>query len=263
MSYSTKRSRQLLSTLFALNKTYTKRLAIGLEYDHIVDVSSYKPVVRITSRDFDGIPLTFEQWEGLKAVLNDFSNFFSDETTTLVNKKIYGDGWIAIYRRGRMRGKSTKFIELIEYQSSGSSHVRKSHHHVKLRKDVFECLESAAKCVDDRFGYLNAINKYVSDVICEYYYLIVSDCELNYNAQITCFTKNFVHEVNNRLNDSIVDIIVDKLGIKSLDRTVVPFSENDVIIILHEVVAFHLDELVESFNIEIMYNDHVNSNDIC
>lgn len=260
MSYSTKRSRQLLSTLFVLNKAHTKRLVIGLEYDHIVDVSSYKPVVRITSRDFDGIPLTFEQWKGLKAVLNDFSNFFLDEATTLVNQKIYGDGWLAIYRKGRIRGESTKFIELIEYQSSGSTPVRKSHHHVKLRKNVFECLESAVKCVDDRFEYLNAINKYVSDVICEYYHLILSDCKFNYNAQITGFTKNFVHEANNRLNDSIVDIIVDKLGIKNLDRTVVPFSENDVIIILHEVVAFHLDELVESFNFEIMYNDYVKSN---
>lgn len=265
MDSSSQRSRQLLSTLFALNKRHSKRLLIGLEYEHITDATSYKPVVRITSADFDGIPLTFEQWNGLKVAFSNFSDYFSDEWHLQglinANQKIYGDGWTAIFRRSR--GGSKKLLELIECRPPGTTttHVKKPGHYIKLKKENFECLVSASKCIDDKFEYLNVINKYVSASICEYYYTIINECKLNYNAQITCYTKNFILEANNRLKNSIVDVIVNKLGLRDIDPTIVPFSKNDVIMIVHEVTAFHLDELVESCNIEIMYNDYVESKD--
>lgn len=263
MDFSSKRPRQLLSSLFSLNKRHSKRLLIGLEYNHITDASSYKPVVRITSADFDGIPLTFEQWNGLKAVFEEFSNYFSGEGQyngfINANQKIYGDGWVAILRRSR--GDSKKLIELVECLPPGASHTKKPRRYMKLKKETFECLVSASKCIDDKFQYLNVINRYVSGLIYEYYALIVKNCELNFNAQITCYTKKIIDDVNDRLKDTIVDALVKKLGLENVE-TIVPFSKNDVIIILHEVVAFHMNELLESLNIEIMYNDYVDSKDI-
>ena len=64
---------QILSRVYSLNKSYSKKLVIGLEYYSIVD-ERYTPVLRLISNDFTGIALTYEGWQDLKKSFEDIVN---------------------------------------------------------------------------------------------------------------------------------------------------------------------------------------------
>ena len=57
-------SLQVFCTLYAQNKTFIKKVIVGLEYDEIVDKfddECYKPLVRVlVSNDFEGVHATIE-----------------------------------------------------------------------------------------------------------------------------------------------------------------------------------------------------------
>ena len=44
----------LLTTLFTLNKSWSKNVIVGLEYGDIED-QIFKPMVRLIAKDYDGI----------------------------------------------------------------------------------------------------------------------------------------------------------------------------------------------------------------
>lgn len=240
MKPSTQSTRQLLSTLFALDERYSKRILVGLEYKHLIDRSSYKPVIRLTSSGFRGIAFTADCWEEFKRSFIQFSEFFFNPDMVVMERtlqRIQGTGWVA-----KLRKRSREIH--IRSEQDGST--------VTLKKHDFRCLVDAAKCIDDRIQYLQAIQKCVSDTIYEYYSLLTKDCELNHDGQITMYSRPLIEAANERIKDSVVSDIVNKIEINNA-----PFTANDLVIVLHEIVAFHIDEIIVSLNYEIMYLDYL------
>ena len=84
---------QILSRVYSPNKSYTKKLVIGLEYNSIID-ERCTPVLRLISNDFTGITFTYDGWQDLKKSFEDIANFFCGPDITLKDQKIYGEGWI-------------------------------------------------------------------------------------------------------------------------------------------------------------------------
>ena len=66
---------QILSRVYSLNKTYSKKLGIGLEYYSII-AERYTPVLRLITNDFTGIAFTYEGWQDLKKVSKILSTSF-------------------------------------------------------------------------------------------------------------------------------------------------------------------------------------------
>ena len=60
----------LLTTLFMLNKSWSKNVIVGLEYGDIKDQIS-KPMVRLIAKDYDGIALDQKDWKALKGTSKD------------------------------------------------------------------------------------------------------------------------------------------------------------------------------------------------
>ena len=60
----------LLTTLFTLNKSWSKNVIVGLEYEDIED-QIFKPMVRLIAKDYDGIAFDQKDWEALKGTLED------------------------------------------------------------------------------------------------------------------------------------------------------------------------------------------------
>ena len=90
---SSNNPRQILSRVYSLNKPYTKKLVIGLEYNSIID-ERYTPVLRLISIDFTGVTFTYDGWQDLKKSFEDIVNYLCGRDSTLKDQKIYGEGWI-------------------------------------------------------------------------------------------------------------------------------------------------------------------------
>lgn len=241
------RPTQLLSKIFTLDEINNKRIFVGLEYKHLIDRSSYNPVVRISSPEFESVGFGCHPWEEFKEAFPKFSEFYSGERGESVVERIEGTGWTATLRR-RWR--------LIDITASATT-TKKGCWLVTLTKSDFECLVNVVKCIDDKLKYLKAIQKCVSDTVYEYYSILIKDRELNHDAQITLYSRSLIEQINENIKDTIVSDIVNKIGIKDLDKKNVPYDSNDVVIVLHEILAFHIDDIVENLNYELMYLDYL------
>lgn len=235
------RPRQILTSLFALDESYQKRVDVGLEYDHLVNRESYKPVARISSPNFNGIPFDYRSWMEFEEAFSKFDKFFSGGTIGKIIERVRGTGWVAVLRR------RSRIITLSDTK------VRSI---VTLTKMDFKWLVNAAKFIEDKLKYLETVSKCVSDTVWEYYSTIKNDCKMNHDAQITYYTRSLIDEVNDRVKDTIVNQIVNKIGLKDVDKNV-GFNANDIEIVLHELIAYHMDEIITDLNYEIMYMDYL------
>ena len=70
---------QVFCTLYPLNKSFTKKVIVGLEYDETADKlddECYKPVVRLLSNDFEDVAFSCDDWEDFKPSFNDIDKYF-------------------------------------------------------------------------------------------------------------------------------------------------------------------------------------------
>ena len=60
----------LLTTLFTLNKSWSKNVIVDLEYVDFED-KIFKPMIRLIAKDHDGIAFNEKHWEAFKGTLED------------------------------------------------------------------------------------------------------------------------------------------------------------------------------------------------
>ena len=158
---------QILSRVYSLNKSYTKKLVIGLEYNSIID-ERYTPVLRLISNDFTGITFTYDGWQDLKESFEDIVNYFCGRHSTLKDQKIYGEGWILRFTESQQE----KAVELEEDRKLGSAgYGKRFRHSILLKFDTFKSLyRYIQKWIDTQFEYSNSISRSVSvlaNEVCE------------------------------------------------------------------------------------------------
>ena len=77
---------QLLRMVYGLNKSYTKKITIGLENKKIG--GEFIPVIRLSADDFIGIPLTASDWHLFEENFPVIEQFFETEEDNMLDKKI-------------------------------------------------------------------------------------------------------------------------------------------------------------------------------
>ena len=77
---------QLLPMVYGLNKSYTKKIIIGLENKKIG--GEFLPVIRLSAEDFVRIPLTVSDWRLFEENFPIIEKFFETEDGDMLDKKI-------------------------------------------------------------------------------------------------------------------------------------------------------------------------------
>ena len=238
--------RQLLSAVFALDNAYTKRIYVGLEYDNIIDLSSYKPVVRLSSsRDLRGVDFPPYFWQEFEQALPKFSEFFSNNNIASAIERIEGTEWTAVLRRRRR--------EITVRKINNNNKKKKAYSDFTITMSNFKCLLNILGCINDRLRYLKTIKKFVGDTALGYYEAIMNECQLCHDGQITQYERCLLDGVNEKIKDTIVHDIVKKIGVEKIEKNV-PFSATDVEILLLELKGFHMNEIMKNLNSELYLN---------
>ena len=77
--------------MYTLNKSFTKKIIVGLEYDESAgrfDDEYYKPVVRLLSNDLEGVAFLYNDWEEFKTSFDDIDKYFRGLDNSLKDQKI-------------------------------------------------------------------------------------------------------------------------------------------------------------------------------
>ena len=234
---------QILSRVYSLNKSYTKKLVIELEYNSIID-ERYTPVLRLISNDFTGITFTYEGWQDFKKSFEDIVNYFCGRDSTLKDQKIYGAGLILRFTESH----EEKAVELEEDKKLGSAGYGKRFRHSILLKFVtIKCLyRYIQKCIDAQFEYLNSISRSVSVLANEVCEGIENKATLMFASQVVdrlniSHVSYYMNDVSTNMLESLYNIVQTRS--KDSNETII--SKHVMIDLFYQFVSpLHLSNVL-------------------
>lgn len=231
---------QLLPMSYGLNKSYSKKIYVGLE--NLQNGSQeFKPIVRITGEDTVGIPFTIDNWKDLQKSFEKIDEFFGHQGDDLLDTCVTGLGYTIRFTISY----SDKAIELVDNTNKSDS-GKKYQRSLTFKKNTYDSLKIISKCVNHRIEYLN-------DVACMIPYLISTISEEvqsvldnEEESQITYYTSNNIMRVMID-DDALNEKIVDKTE-KIVNDIKINVKKNDIYILILEFIAFHMYVIVSSIN---------------
>lgn len=242
---------QLFCAFYPLNKSYSKKIVVGLEYDFLND-EYFKPVVRLLNSDFTGIAFSYDGWQELKSNFFEISNYFSGVTENSDGQKIYGTGWTIKFTRGHQ----DKAIIIEDDRTPNQSKIlrRRTRRSIVLKRATFDCLnEYISKCIDIRLDCLLAISGNVSFAVKKIVEYIVNRSRLDMaNAQAAHYTSFVVKQYVNSIDDVVLTRIV-----KSVESRSEKFENQTTLIkeeiqyILYEITSLHMYNFIDYLNKKI------------
>lgn len=230
------------NTVFSLNKSYSKKLFVGLECNSITKVEC-EPVVRLIANDFHGIKFTVETWKKFTESFNEISKWFYDDTKiALLDTKIFGEGWNVRFSRSY----SQKSIEIEEVLlSSAAEQEKRFKRSIVMTEVSFNHLKNYLnKCINLKLKYLQNVSNSVGKIILDILNNVFLEVTTAHEAQLLLIEKKNIIEIIES-PEKIKDLI------ECLDATK---NENDILskidkeIILYELFSTRMNDVVEIFN---------------
>ena len=159
MAYLKAPNLKILTTVYPLNKTNTKKIAVGLQY--IKETKSFKPVIVLLNSHYSqGIPLDSTTWTNIKNFFPDIASYFRSEENGINGKehnRLRVDG-IDIIFTTTYGTKSIVFDRCSdEERRSCRKKCKMFVPTVVMQKNTFYGLRNVAVCVDERFRRIERI----------------------------------------------------------------------------------------------------------
>lgn len=236
---------QILTAAYPLNKSATKQMLVGLEYDHYTD-DVYKPVIRLTSKDFRGIAFSTDSWIQLKETFPDIYKYFHEDTD-FEDRRIYGDGWVVRFTHSH-KERAVEIEERVrKVPSSSSSKCFK--YSMTMKKVTFDWLhEYVYRAIDYRLRYLKSIARNVSCVAAELITFIKNEASAGHDAQIQEYTASMITDVEINLKNIDVEYIKKNIDLylKEEEETLCRPIIGDV---LYQLFTYHRKNIYDVLNV--------------
>lgn len=238
----------LFNSIFGLNKSFTKKLLVGLEFEDLTE-KKYKPVVRLLANDFHGVKFTIDSWKQFTNVFDDVSKwFYEDSEKKLLDRKIYGDGWTIRYTQSH----SNKTVEVEEDIRTPGTAIKRFRRSIVMAEVSFKFMKNyLIHCVDLKLKHLKSLCESASLVInclLDHVYFAASIAQ---DAQVLVFSKKIVNDIiENR--EKVLEIIEqvkeesDKKIILLKDQETL--SKVEIEILLFQIGSCKMHDIIRIFD---------------
>lgn len=243
----------LLLHIFSLNKSWTKKIVVGLEYGDVSD-ERYKPVVRLIGNNFEGISFSLSDWKKFTTTFQDIEQYFNGDKK-LEDRRYYGESWSLRFTFSHKK----RAIEIVENfkADSDSGNSKRFCHSIVLHQVSFETLiRDVEKCIDSCLKKLATVARAASIVTREFINYIELESPMMYHAQITHYTAEHVKESTAKVDDAVFSNI-QKIVCENINKdsdTDVILDRDSVYLIFFELSSFHASAIAEFLNNKI-YKD--------
>ena len=231
---------RLLSTVFALNTSLTKKVVISIEYDN--NVQNFIPKIRLIGRDFVGLQLNEETWTDFKRVLEEVTMFFCSHNQKILGKRItignlclnlttsHSDRALEIYENtdevDDSRGQKKKYVQNIVYKFN-----------------TFTNLKKLIKCIDCKFAELKKITNQLDGLLNELVKKLYANIQHPKDSQYLMMTAQVIETSDIRINDEEILRIKNNLG------TECDLSCAEISTILYQFLCIKPDYIAYKYNI--------------
>lgn len=229
-----KRSHQMLGRYYGLNKSYTKKLLVGLEYESITD-RTLKPVVRLVGDDNDGVSFSMDSWKKFISTFETTAQFFNEANSNLLDQAIQGDGWSLRFTTCY----SSKAIVVEDTTSVDLVSKKKFKHCLVCKEITFRNLENLIPCVKRYLDLLNKISLTCSAIPERLINFLYDKITSKYDSQLLMFEMEHVRGFRNFSDDDFDVIRLDttdylKEEAKDLILELYNLNMNDIVNALNE-----------------------------
>lgn len=230
----------LLNSIYGLNKSYTKKLFVGLEFDALSEEKFY-PVVRMLASDFVGITFSIESWNQFKESFDEITKWFNkDFDIKLADTKIYGNGWSIRF----MTSSGNRVIEIQEeIKATGS--IKKFRRSFAIAEVSFNNIKNyLSKCVDLKLKYLQSASAEVSGIVKKIFECVFNKIMFDdeHNAQKTIIE-------NSDINYLISNSEKIKQIVHEIDSNIL--TKLDIEMITYQIFCTHSNQIIEILNNKI------------
>lgn len=178
---------QLFSSIYGLNKTYTKKVVVGLEFDEVKRL--FAPKVRLIGNDFIGIAFNPMEWSSLTNSFPHIDAYFGSYTNNYADQQIVGCNFSLRFTTAHS-DKAVQIEELLQPARIGDCAqvipVKKQYKRsIVMKRATFEKLRHIIHCVRAKLDYLDSIEssvEYFADQLGKHY---LEELSQKHQAQIT------------------------------------------------------------------------------
>lgn len=153
---------QLLSSIYGLNKTYTKKVLIGLEFDE--EKRLFVPKVRLFGNDFIGLAFNQREWDSLVGTFMPMADYFENHISNFADRQIVGCNFSVRFTTAHS-GKAVVIEELPRPKKDGDCDqmmsIKKFRRSIVMKRPTFENLRLVIDCVRAKLEYLHSIESSV------------------------------------------------------------------------------------------------------
>lgn len=248
MESSVSYSVPFFNTVFSLNKSYTKKLFVGLEYDTITKIDC-KPIVKLIGNDFIGIKFNIESWQKFTQTFEDINKWFhNDPKHKLLDTKISGNGWSMKFTTSF----SQKALEVEEeIIHSSEDRAKKFKRSIVMTMVSFDHLQYfLQKNVDIQLKYLENISKIVSNIISAILDNVFLEITSSHDAQLVLIEKNNIIDFvkNQKKVNNLIDCLEEE---EEGDKNVLSRVEKELV--FYQIFSTRMNEIVDIFNKKLAY----------
>ena len=183
---------QVLPTVYGLNKSYTKKIAVGLENSG-VGHTDFQPIIRIFTDDFVGISFTAEEWLCFREQFPDIEKYLDTDSVEKQDEQQLHSSFNIRF----IRSYNDKAIELVPRdvrEEEGGEPPKKKPYRPSLvfKKVTFDHLKTVSRCIDVRVKYLTNVQKNIKIIISCISKFLKGQLEKDQESQYVNFTKSDV-----------------------------------------------------------------------
>lgn len=152
MSLETLLDHPLCISVYGLNKSFTKKISIGLESKSLTE---FRPVVRISGKDFDGIKFVIDDWKLLVTKLDTLESWFYGGSSEKNKKKHFIEcGAVTISMVKIYDTDSILFEEQPELKDDDEPTSKRYRKTIMIQKNTFLNLVGVVPIINSRLEKL-------------------------------------------------------------------------------------------------------------
>lgn len=154
---------QLLSSVYGLNRTYSKKVVVGLEFDD--EKRLFVPKVRLIGIDFIGIVFNQKEWDSLIGTFMPIEDYFENHISNFTDRQIVGANFSLRFTTAHS-DKAIQIEELMHPKKDGDcgqmmSFKKTYRRSIVMKRSTFEKLRHVTDCVRAKLEYLSSIQNSV------------------------------------------------------------------------------------------------------
>ena len=232
---------QLFSSIYGLNRTYTKKVLVGLEFDD--EKRLFVPKVRLIGNDFIGIAFDQKEWDSLLGTFMPMEDYFENHISNFADRQIVGCNFTLKFTTAHS-DKAVQIEELLRPTKNGDCaqmmSFKKYRRSIVMKRSTFEKLRQVTDCVRAKLEYLSSIEKSVEFFADQLGKLYLEKLSQKQEAQITEVSTSDILAVG-KLTESDYHHLAGQfqsLELQAIDKREMIILAEELLFIKVEYLAF-------------------------